>query len=181
MKLAVIFPGIGYTCDKPLLYYSGKLAAKCGYEVIPVPYGNFGKDVKGNAKKMRESFEHALLQAEEMLSCVRWNEYEDIVFISKSIGTVVASCYAKKHGLHVRSILFTPLPETYEFAEMPACAFHGTSDQWADTPEIKNAAKRTGIPLYLTENANHSLETGDVLKDTENLRGVLEIVKDMLK
>ena len=26
MKLAVIFPGIGYHTDKPLLYYSKKLA-----------------------------------------------------------------------------------------------------------------------------------------------------------
>jgi phosphoglycolate phosphatase len=25
-KIAVIFPGIGYTCDKPLLYYAGKFA-----------------------------------------------------------------------------------------------------------------------------------------------------------
>ena len=25
-RLAVIFPGIGYHCDKPILYYSRKLA-----------------------------------------------------------------------------------------------------------------------------------------------------------
>lgn len=27
MKLAVFFPGIGYHCDKPLLYYSRKTGA----------------------------------------------------------------------------------------------------------------------------------------------------------
>ena len=32
MKAAVFFPGIGYHCDKPLLYYSRKLAQECGYE-----------------------------------------------------------------------------------------------------------------------------------------------------
>ena len=32
MKLAVFFPGIGYHCDKPLLYYSRKLAQEWGYE-----------------------------------------------------------------------------------------------------------------------------------------------------
>ena len=31
MKLVVCFPGIGYHCDKPLLYYSRKLAACAGY------------------------------------------------------------------------------------------------------------------------------------------------------
>lgn len=32
MKLVVCFPGIGYHCDKPLLYYSRKLAACAGYD-----------------------------------------------------------------------------------------------------------------------------------------------------
>ena len=34
MKLAVFFPGIGYHCDKPLLYYSRKLVQEYGYEKI---------------------------------------------------------------------------------------------------------------------------------------------------
>ena len=38
-KTAVIFPGIGYHTDKPLLYYSRKIAASQGYNVIEVPYG----------------------------------------------------------------------------------------------------------------------------------------------
>ena len=40
MKIAVLFPGIGYHCDKPLLYYSGKLAAHYQYELVKVPYTN---------------------------------------------------------------------------------------------------------------------------------------------
>ena len=38
MKLAVLFPGIGYHCDKPLLYYAAKLAKAAKYEVLPVSY-----------------------------------------------------------------------------------------------------------------------------------------------
>ena len=33
-KLACFFPGIGYTCDKPLLYYSRSLLQKMGWEVV---------------------------------------------------------------------------------------------------------------------------------------------------
>ena len=33
-KIAVVFPGVGYTKDRPLLYYAGKLAAANGYELI---------------------------------------------------------------------------------------------------------------------------------------------------
>ena len=32
-KLAVIFPGIGYTADKPLLYFGRRIAVDCGYEI----------------------------------------------------------------------------------------------------------------------------------------------------
>ena len=42
-KLAVIFPGVGYHTDKPLLYYSKKLAAESGYMIKEVSYGNFPK------------------------------------------------------------------------------------------------------------------------------------------
>ena len=32
-KLAVLFPGVGYQIDRPLLYHSAKLARERGYEV----------------------------------------------------------------------------------------------------------------------------------------------------
>ena len=51
MKLAVLFPGIGYHVDKPLLYYGRKLAVQRGYEVVGVPYGNFPDGVKGSPEK----------------------------------------------------------------------------------------------------------------------------------
>ncbi|MFQ9393889.1 MAG: hypothetical protein ACLR2E_06970 [Lachnospiraceae bacterium] len=39
------------------------------------------------------------------------------MFISKSIGTLIAASYAKKYGLiGVRQVLYTPLAETFQFA-----------------------------------------------------------------
>ncbi len=35
-RLAVIFPGIGYHSDKPLLYYSRKLVREFGFDVIEI-------------------------------------------------------------------------------------------------------------------------------------------------
>ena len=54
-KIAVLFPGIGYHTDKPLLYYSKKLARKRGYEIVEVKYGPLPSGVKGNAEKMRKA------------------------------------------------------------------------------------------------------------------------------
>ena len=40
-KLAVIFPGIGYTADKPLLYFGRRIAVEYGYEVRIMDYKGF--------------------------------------------------------------------------------------------------------------------------------------------
>ena len=108
-KTAVIFPGIGFHTDKPLLYYSRKIAAAQGYDVIAIPYGKFPKGVKGSKEKMEKSFFSALEQAEQILKDVAFSEIDDILFISKSVGSAVACAYAENSGLHTRSVYYTPV------------------------------------------------------------------------
>ena len=38
-KIAVVFPGVGYHADKPLLYYSRKIVGRYGYEIVCADYG----------------------------------------------------------------------------------------------------------------------------------------------
>ena len=59
-KLAVVFPGIGYTADKPLLYYTSRLASKQGYQIRTVSYDNLPENVKGDPEKMKQAFDLAL-------------------------------------------------------------------------------------------------------------------------
>ena len=191
-KIACLFPGIGYTCDKPLLYYSWKLLKSEGWEILPLQYSGFPSGVKGNEQKMRQAAEMALEQAEKQLQDRNWSEYKEILFIGKSVGTVVCTAYAKQHRLNCCQILFTPVEATFQFVEQAEqaektdqtnqsiIAFHGTADPWADTKEIKKACEKRNIPLYLTENANHSLETGDVDKDLKEMRKVMETVRNFV-
>ena len=55
--------------------------------------------------------------------------------------------------------------------------FHGTADSWADTEMIRENCGRLGIPLYETEGANHSLETGHVGRDLRELGKVMRMVR----
>lgn len=176
-KIACLFPGIGYTCDKPLLYYSWKLLKGMGWEVVPVPYSGFPSGVKGHPEKMRQAAQMALEQAEEMLKGITWSEYSDILLIGKSVGTVASAAYARRHRIPCRHIFFTPVEETFRFVDHPAIVFHGTADPWADTKEIERSCAAKAIPLYETENANHSLETGDVDFDIRTMRATMRIVK----
>ena len=92
MKIAILFPGIGYHCDRPLLYYSGKLAAHYQYEIRRITYTNLSRSIP-------EAFADACAQTEHCLKDIDWSQYEDILFLSKSIGTAAAAAYAQKHGI----------------------------------------------------------------------------------
>ena len=151
MKIAVLFPGIGYHCDKPLLYYSGKLAACYQYEIIRVSYTNLDKSIP-------KAFADAYAQTEKQLENIDWRQYEEILFISKSIGTAVAAAYAQKHDISCRNVYFTPLPQTFDFAPQSGIVLHGTGDPWAETVVIAQKCQEHGLPLYTFEGANHSLE-----------------------
>ena len=180
-KLAVIFPGIGYTVDKPLLYYSRRIAASHGYEVRPLPYGGFPRNVRGNREKMSECYRIALAQAGEMLADVDLSAYDDVLFIGKSIGTTVSVDLADKspNGDRIRFVLYTPLKGTFAFPFKAAVAFTGTDDLWVGGREsrIAELCREKHIPCFVIPEANHSLETGNPLTDIENLRYVMEETK----
>lgn len=180
-KIAVIFPGIGYHTDKPLLYYSRKLAVQNGYEIREVPYTDFPKNVKGSKEKMEQSFLIALNQTEAMLRDLDFSEYREILFISKSVGTAVASAYADKHNLITRNIYYTPVEASFQFMKQSGIVFTGTEDPWADFQTVEDGCRKAGYPLYVTKDANHSLETGDVIKDLLNLRRIMQITEEYIR
>ena len=213
-KIAVLFPGIGYTCDKPLLYYTGKLAVARGYKLVKVEYGNFPSGIKENKEKMEKAIRAEKLKKEVIdvtlpakKNCVGHRhpntialeevervftgmgyevvegpeiEYDEILFVSKSIGTVISSAFARRHQLSAKNILFTPLQQTFLFADGNGIVFHGTADPWADTKDITEGCKKLNLPLILTDEGNHSLETGDTLKDLENLQQIIGLLFNSL-
>ena len=177
-KLAVFFPGIGYTADKPLLHYCRKLAAENGYETLIISYSGFPEKIQGDREKMTESFRIALSQAEEMLSEIDLTRYEDVLFVGKSIGTIVAAKIASGSSVkeRIRFILYTPLDDTFAFPLGESIAFTGSNDPWVgrEKSRIPEICKEKNIPCHIIEGSNHSLECGDTLKDIENIRFVME-------
>ena len=177
-KLAVFFPGIGYTADKPLLYYSRKLAAELSYEVLTLSYGGFPKKPKDDPEKLKACFRLAADQAAEQLEEVRWKHYDEIVFVAKSIGTAVAADLAAKCPVkeRIRFVLYTPVEKLFSFPLGEAVAFTGGADPWVGGAESRVPAlcRERGIPCLLIPGANHSLETGDLHTDLQTIIAVME-------
>ena len=179
-KIVVCFPGIGYHCDKPLLYYSRNLVHKLGYkDSRNVSYTYKAGNIRGNEEKMKEAYEVLFSQAEAELADIAWSANDDVLFISKSIGTIIAASYAKKYALkYVRHILYTPLAQTYLFAPNYAIGFIGTADPWSNTDEVIRLSKENHISLTVYEGCDHSLECDSTMKNIEILKDSMQKTMD---
>ena len=174
-RLAVFFPGIGYTQDKPLLYYSRRIAAECGYDIRILSYSGFPEKIRGDRRKMEASFRIALSQSEEMLSDLDLTSFEDVLFVGKSLGTIAAAKIASESAAKIRQIMYTPLEDTFLFQVRNAIAFTGAADPWVgmDNSRISLLCRERNIPCFVIPGANHSLESKDLLADLEHLQMVL--------
>lgn len=182
-NITIYFPGIGYHCDKPLLYYSRKTACELGYKNYRnVSYSYKAENIRGNDKKMKEAYEALFLQAEAELADIAWTEYDDVLFVSKSIGTIIAAAYAKKYELkNARHIMYTPLAQTFLFAPKHAIGFIGTADPWSDIDEMLQLSKAHDIPLTVYEGCNHSMECNDTLKNISILKDIMQRTLEFCK
>lgn len=176
-KLAIFFPGIGYHTDKPLLYYSRRLATQAGYETINVQYSGFPSDVKGNPEKMKQAFVSALAQTEACLRDIDYASYEQLLFVSKSVGTAVAAAYAANRKVSPAQIFYTPVEASFSFMQPDGIVFTGTKDPWVETDIVRTNCDRLRLPLTIIPDANHSLETGDALRDIKILQDIMAETK----
>lgn len=176
-KICVVFPGIGYHTDKPLLYYSKKYMMAHGYEIVDVTYGKLSGQLP---EKIQKVFDDGWNKAVDCLKAVDFSDAEDIVFLSKSIGTAISARYAAEKGLNVRNIYFTPLEITMQYANSNGIAFHGTADPLVNTGELTRLCETKSIPLYTYEGGNHSIETKDILWNIRTQEDIAEKYIDYL-
>lgn len=144
-----------------------------------------GGNIRGNKEKMEAAFHALYAQAEEQLAEVDFTPYAEVLFVSKSVGTIIASAYAQKleeagMAADIRHILYTPLEATYTFAPKHAVAFIGTADPWSDVPAVIQMSEAQGVPMHVYENANHSLETSDTMQNLKILQDVMEKTKAII-
>ena len=183
-KIAVILPGIGYHRDKPLLYYSAKLAQAEGYTLLYISYQDMPQKIRGSAGMMRRAAELACQQTAEQLRDAGLSCNDDILLIGKSIGTIAAAQYAAAQALPARQIRYTPLQAAFSYPVSPAgscIAFLGEADPWSDTGLLRQEAEMQHIPLYLYQGCNHSLECDDILRNIDNLCEVMQLTADFIR
>lgn len=156
-KLMVLFPGMGYTCDKPLLHYAKAYGFLNGYDILCINYGKMTFD----KTKVLSSIAPAYDIAKAALNQIDLIKYKHILFISKSLGTVVAGQLSKEYTWDIQNIFLTPLKETIPY--MNHCkdvTISGDHDPMLSSDDLQWIQKQP-ITSFIYPNANHSLEVED--------------------
>ena len=195
-KLAVLFPGVGYTTDKPLFHYAKKILKQYEYDILEIKYTGMegvslvemlnenGKDIKRISRDKVLAF---VAKAEELskqqLKKVDLSEYDRVVFVGKSIGTAIGTLCAKHFGIHPYNIMLTPLEFTLQLCENgeKGLVIYGTSDQYANVKYIQEKCHELGLKCESFNDGNHSLETGDVMTDIDYLKKYASVLNDYIE
>lgn len=177
MKTAVVFPGMGYTKDRPLLYFGGKLAVRHGYELIHLDFSglDWSKEKLKDMDFMMQTLNECLRRTQAAIADK--DPQTEFIFISKSIGTVVAAAYAARNGLNVRHICFSPLEYVGRYiADESGIMFYADADPFAGYEAIEKICDEKKLERFLIHGGNHSLETGDITNDINNLGEIMKAV-----
>ena len=169
-KLAVVFPGRGYTCSTGLLADGINLWKELGYEVLPldfsaIPFSRIGT--------FAEAFDRVEAAALEQLAGADLVQCTDLVFFSKSMGTVAAARCAARLGLRPRMLPLTPLPETLDLTKPGDRVMGmavGTADRYIDWHRVRAFCKERDIPCVIGQGVGHSLADKNAPANTEAIR-----------
>jgi len=174
-SLIVLFPGTGYTVNSPLLYYADFKYYVKGYESIKINYG----DCIQQGVSWDEAIENSKIHVYKQMKDVDFSKYEDVLFVSKSFGTLIAGWLADKLEINIRHIYLTPLNGTLQYLKNGkniSIVIAGTKDHLMDANVLREHCEQEEVRLELIEDAEHSLEiVGEMKINIDILKRVVDL------
>ncbi|WDL95692.1 alpha/beta family hydrolase [Alicyclobacillus sp. ALC3] len=170
-KLAVVFPGAAYNLDAPLMWYAARAAFQAGCDVIGVEYGYQANRTDFDA----DDLGHLVDEVTGALENEARERYSAIVFIGKSLGTVVQTEVSRKVSLPVRNHVFlTPVRRVVSFIRQSenALVVVGDADPLFGASEIAQISNSATVQLHVIAGGDHALETEDYSDSIDVLKKV---------
>jgi len=165
-NIVFLFPG-GRGTEIPLLYFGAKYYEDRGYEKIFINHPVSGES----------DFEALYKNARKVMESIDFSEYDDIVFIAKSIGTVVACRVKEELKLSAALILFTPISDTLPYIRennQVLLVAAGDNDRYLDTHILEETCIKDNIPCYIEPGIGHRMEVKN------DLRRNLEVIANVI-
>lgn len=186
--LAVLFPGLWYSCDMPLLFYPMKLLLQHGAEVLQIHTDYTIPTFQNSRPEEREPWLAADSRAALQTGLAQGN-YTNLVLVGKSIGTLaLASLLGSHFDQNALLIWLTPLlrqPALVKAASQykgPALFIAGTGDGTYDPDALAQIQQTTAAEALLVEGADHSLEIpNDLNQSVAQLSQMIKTMDDFLQ
>ncbi|AYB43151.1 alpha/beta hydrolase [Paenibacillus lautus] len=175
-KLVVLFPGKNYPCDKPILHFAGASAIQCGYDLMVLEYGYQAARTDLDIHDLQRVIEESHESVQRIIS-----KYNEVVFISKSIGTIVAGEVHGKLDIPIKHLFLTPIKDTIHYINrFKGLVVYGSKDE-VFNHELANQIKLDkGTEVIEIPNANHSLEADHAPESVEILSKLVGIYMNFL-
>lgn len=175
-KLVVLFPGKNYPCDKPSLHFAGTSAIQSGFDLMVLEYGYQAARTNLDINELQRVIEDSHESVQRIIS-----KYSQVVFISKSIGTIVAGEVHGKLDIPIKHLFLTPIKDTIHYInKFNGLVVYGTKDE-VFNKELANQINVDKVREVIEiPNANHSLETNNVEESIEILSKLVRIYMNFL-
>ena len=168
-KIVFSFPGSRGT-EIPLLYFGAKYYEDKDYEKVFISHPSSGNDLESlyeNTKSIITSF--------------NLKEYDDIVFVAKSMGTVVACRIKEEMNINASLVLFTPIADTLPFIKREnqiVLVAASNNDRHLESEILCNLCERENVSYYIEQNVGHRMEVkNDIEKNLQVIKNVIKRLK----
>jgi hypothetical protein len=188
-KLAIVFPGRGYTSQGPLLHYTINLLLENRVNVLSVDYA-YWNNPDFNSLEWEEKQKWLFGDAEEALKVAMDKIDSELeILVGKSLGTLaIGRLLDIFSGIRRSSVIWhTPLIKMPHLVRQitrhqPHSLFViGTSDPHYDTEILDEVRKSTDGKLIVIEGANHSMEVpGGVRDSIKVMADIIEGIRQFL-
>ncbi len=187
--IALVFPGLAYNSNMPLLHYTIQTILASGINVLTIDY-----DYSNNSEFMEQSLrtrsDWLIEDVEAALNVVTERENQKVVCLTgKSLGTIALGHLLETYEdlRNAKTIWLTPLIKNPQLLEQmlaymkDAVLVIGTKDPHYDSDIIDRLNISTQLSGIVIDGADHSLEIeGDVTKSLRVLMQIVSILQQFL-
>jgi hypothetical protein len=188
--VAVVFPGLAYNIDMPLLYYSIGCLLETGYSVIAVNtrYDTQEEFLSSSGEKRREWLQD---DAEGVLDAINHLEEHSLsVLVGKSLGTIQMAHLTKSYQVPrlCKAVWLTPLLRNEQVLDQmvehegKSLVVIGTDDQQYDDGSLAEISGNGRSTILTVLEGNHSLDVpSGVLDSMKELAVVIQSIRKFVE
>lgn len=187
-SLGVLFPGLHYSNQMPLLYYTAAALLQLGADVLEIDTDYSGPEFQNAPQEQQAAWLAADARA-AVETARRHGQYRRLVLAGKSLGTLsIAHLISDELPQNTVVLWLTPLlhlpplVETIKGYPGPSLFIAGTADPACNLAALAEIQEANGAEAFLAPNANHSLEIpGDIVASIQQMKTAIEAMQVFLK